>query len=132
MKVVTAAILNLNGKILIAKRKKGDTLENKWEFPGGKIEPGESPEQCLAREMLEEFGVTVQVQDFVCSSTYRYQHIEIELLAYNVRYIDGQFSLHDHQEIQWVTPSDLQAYDFAAADVPIVHKLLATKTQQFF
>ncbi|WP_236023118.1 (deoxy)nucleoside triphosphate pyrophosphohydrolase [Dictyobacter formicarum] len=125
MKTVTAAILMLNGKILIARRKKGDAPEHKWEFPGGKIEPGETPEQCLKREMMEEFGVEVEVKDFFCSAIYRYQHIEIELLAYHTVYLEGEFQLNAHAEIKWITLEELKDYDFAEADIPIAHKLYA-------
>lgn len=125
MKAVTAAILQMDGKILIAKRRKGDALENKWEFPGGKIEPGESPEQCLARELMEELGVQTQVKGFFCSSIFEYPHMKIQLLAYDVVFLSGQFYLHDHQEIRWITPEELGLYDFAEADIPIVQQLKA-------
>ena len=123
MKTVTAAIMRVDGKILIAQRKKGDALEHKWEFPGGKMEPGETPEQCLARELMEEFGIQTRVKDFFASSIFAYQHIKIELLAYDVEYLSGQFQLHDHQEIRWVPPAELDMYDFSEADIPIASKL---------
>ena len=125
MKTVTAAIMHVDGKILIARRKKGDALENKWEFPGGKLEPGETPEQCLARELREEFGIQTQIKDFFASSSFEYKHISIELLAYDVEYLSGQFHLNDHQEIQWIRPEELENYDFSEADIPIARKLKA-------
>ena len=67
---VAAAIIEKDGKILIAKRKKGSSLAGKWEFPGGKIEPGESPEECLKREMKEEFDIEALAGDFFCSSKF--------------------------------------------------------------
>ena len=70
MKQVTAAIWLENGKVLIAKRAAGDRLQNLWEFPGGKIEEGESPQDCLHREMVEEFCVNVSVGDFFGRSIY--------------------------------------------------------------
>ncbi|GER92019.1 NUDIX hydrolase [Dictyobacter vulcani] len=123
MKKVTAAILMVDGKVLIARRKKGDALAHKWEFPGGKIEPGETPEQCLTREMMEEFGVAVAVKDFFCSTVYRYQHIEIELLAYHTVYLSGEFQLNAHADMKWIPLAALNDYDFSAADIPIAHKL---------
>jgi len=123
MQQVTAALLTIDGKILIARRQKGDVLEHLWEFPGGKIEPGETPEQCLAREMLEEFGVTVEVGEFFTASIYRYQHIAIELLAYKTMYIAGNFQLFVHAEIAWVRPAELLQYTFSAADIPIAQKI---------
>ena len=123
IKKVTAAVLERDGKILIARRRKGDYLEDKWEFPGGKIEPLETPEECLRRELLEEFGVEAEIGEFICSSPFEYSHISIELLAYRVTYLSGEFLLHSHAEITWVDPSEFPDYDFAEADKPIVRVL---------
>ncbi len=123
MQRVTAAILEKKGKILIAKRKKGDYLENKWEFPGGKIEAGEPPEHCLKRELVEEFGIQTRIGEFICSSRYKYSHISIELLAYRVEYLSGEFLLNDHEEIKWILPEEFDNYDFAEADIAIVKRL---------
>ncbi len=121
---VTAAVLEKDGRVLIARRKKGDRLAHKWEFPGGKIEAGETPEICLRRELKEEFGIDVAVDGFVGRSSHRYPHGEIDLLAYRVTHLSGNFQLHDHEEILWVLPADLPSYDFSAADIPIVKLLL--------
>jgi len=121
---VTAAVLEKNGRVLIARRKKGDRQARKWEFPGGKIEAGETPEICLRRELKEEFGIDVAVDGFVGRSAHRYPHGEIDLLAYRVTHLSGNFHLHDHEEIRWVLPVDLPSYDFSAADIPIVKLLL--------
>ncbi|HAY21665.1 MAG TPA: hypothetical protein DCY27_05775 [Desulfobacterales bacterium] len=79
MKNVTAAILINDGKILIAKRGPRDKLPNKWEFPGGKIEHRETPEECLKREMQEEFQIEVMVGEFLGESVYHYNHGSIRL-----------------------------------------------------
>lgn len=118
---VTAALLKKDGKYLIAQRKVGDSLAGLWEFPGGKVEQGETPEQCLERELREEFGVKTKVKKFVAQSEYQYPHIAIRLLAYETEYISGAFQLHDHQAIAWVTVEELRNYKFAPADVPIVN-----------
>jgi len=67
---VTAAIIEKDGKVLIARRRKGSHLEGKWEFPGGKIEQKETPEECLKRELNEEFGIEAQIDEFICSNRY--------------------------------------------------------------
>jgi len=121
---VTAAVLEKDGRVLIARRKRGDRLADKWEFPGGKIEEGETPEACLRRELQEEFGIDVAVGGFVGQSCHRYPHGEIELLAYRATHLSGDFQLHDHEEIHWVHPADLHRYDVSAADIPIVKLLL--------
>lgn len=124
MTKVTAAIIEQDGKVLIARRKKDDPLKDKWEFPGGKIEPGESPEECLKRELHEELGIEAEVGEFICSSTYHYDHISIELLAYRIRGFTGNIVPVDHDEIAWVAPNDLAGYDLPAADRPVIEKLL--------
>jgi 8-oxo-dGTP diphosphatase len=121
---VAAAIIEKNGKLLLAKRKKNDPLRDKWEFPGGKIEADETPEQCLRRELQEELGISARVGAFICSSPHRYEHIAIELLAYKVVSFEGEIRPVDHDEIAWVAPADLDKYDMPAADKPIVDLLV--------
>jgi 8-oxo-dGTP diphosphatase len=116
---VTAAIIEIDGKILIAKRKKDDPLKEKWEFPGGKVETKETPEEGLVRELEEELGIKAEIRSFICSSQYKYPHISIDLLAYTVEYLSGELHANEHEEIKWVKPEDLKLYDFPAADKPI-------------
>ncbi len=130
MRIVTAAVVEAEGKVLIARRRSGGMQAGKWEFPGGKLEPGETPEECLARELLEEFGIEAEIGEFVGSSVYRYDHGAIELLAYRVARVSGEFTLHDHDEIRWVRPAQLNAFDFAPADWPIVRRLMEQVSSQ--
>jgi mutator protein MutT len=118
---VTAAILKKDGKILLARRAPNKHLAGKWEFPGGKIEAGESPEQCLARELGEEFEIVAKIGDFVCESIFHYPEANrtIRLLAYEVAYVSGDFHLSDHDKIEWSAPELLTSYDLAPADIPI-------------
>ncbi len=120
---VTAAIIERGGKFLIAKRKQGNHLENKWEFPGGKIEPEETPEACLQRELAEEFGVAVTVTNFVAQSVFDYGDRNIRLLGYSATYVSGDFQLNDHDEIRWISKEEFENYDFAPADLPLVEKV---------
>ncbi|MBI5846746.1 MAG: 8-oxo-dGTP diphosphatase MutT [Nitrospirae bacterium] len=120
---VVAAVIEEDGKVLIAKRRKGDMLAGKWEFPGGKIDPGETAEEALKRELHEELGIEAEVSDFICSSRYDYEHLSVELLAYRVKYISGDITPHVHDEVKWVLPDDLCTYDFPAANVEIVRRL---------
>lgn len=121
---VTAAILSKEGKILIAQRNSSDTLANKWEFPGGKIEEGETAEACLQRELMEEFEIQVAVGAFVGSSIYHYDHISIDLLAYKASMDSGSIILKEHSAYKWVSLDQLPEYDFAPADIPFVEKLI--------
>jgi 8-oxo-dGTP diphosphatase len=121
---VTAAILESEGKILIAKRRKGGPFGGSWEFPGGRVEPGETPETALQRELREELGIETRVGELLATSLYDSTSLSIELLAYQVSYLSGKVRLADHDEIQWVAPTKLAAYDFAAPDLPIVRAVL--------
>jgi 8-oxo-dGTP diphosphatase len=124
MRTVTAAILIRGDKVFIGQRKAGKQLENSWEFPGGKLETGETQRECLVREMREEFGVEVAVQEFFGESNYDYSHGSIRLVAYLVDWIDGEMSPVDHQDCRWVSFDDLKSYEFVPADVPFVQKLI--------
>jgi 8-oxo-dGTP diphosphatase len=123
MKTVTAAILIVNGRILIAKRRFGDRLAEKWEFPGGKVEDGETPEQCLRREMQEEFQIEVSIGQFLGESIYHYEHGSIRLLAYRTYWEGGEIISKAHEEYQWASQDQLKDYDFAPADIPFVESL---------
>ncbi len=87
MTTVTCAIIEKEGKILIARRAIDQKLAGKWEFPGGKIEDGESPEECLKRELEEEFVIQTDVGEFITSNKHHYDHISIELLAFHATHL---------------------------------------------
>ena len=120
---VTAAILIKDNRLLIAQRKSKDRLPNKWEFPGGKVEIDETPEECLKREMKEEFGIDVTVREFLGESVYHYDHISIRLLAYRTFWNTGELKIKAHQSIEWVTINQIGEFDFAPADILFVEKL---------
>ena len=124
MKSVTAAILIKEDKILIAKRSSADRLAGKWEFPGGTVEDGETPEQCLKREMKEEFDIDVTVGDYFSESTYSYSHGQIRLLAYKTYWIAGDMQSKVHDDYQWVRITELSNYDLAPADIPIAREVM--------
>jgi len=123
MKKVAAAVIEKDGKILVAQRK-GGALAGKWEFPGGKLEPGETPEQCLARELREEFDIEARIGAFICASRFEYKHISIELLAYRAAHVSGEFRLNDHARIAWVAPAELRGYDLSSADIPVAEAVI--------
>ena len=122
---VTAAILVKDRKILIAKRKPEDKQPDKWEFPGGKIEAGESARECLKREMQEEFGIDVRVGKFLGESIYHYPHGSIRLLGYLAEWQAGYLALKDHADYAWTQCDRLDEFDFAPADLPFVQRLIS-------
>lgn len=113
---VTAAIIVNDGKFLLAQRKIGGTLELKWEFPGGKIEDNETPEECLRRELFEEFKVIATIGSFLDSVVYHYEKFVIQLLAYEVKLLSDISVLNSHEKIEWVELTKLGTYDLAPAD----------------
>ena len=125
---VTAAVIEKDGKILIAKRRKSDRMGGKWEFPGGKLDIGETPEACLKRELREELGIEAEVGDFVCSCKFRYFQVPLELLVYRASHISGEITALEHDDIKWVLPSDLKDYDFVKADIKVIDKLFGERT----
>jgi 8-oxo-dGTP diphosphatase len=120
---VTAAIWIEAGRVLIARRRPGVSQAGLWEFPGGKVRPGETPEACLAREIEEELGVRVAVEGFFAESVHAYAEQTIRLLAYRVRATGGTPTLNDHAELRWVSPRELGRYLFCPADLPFVRRL---------
>lgn len=124
MQTVTAAVMEKDGRILIAQRCRGDHLQHKWELPGGKLEPGETPEQCLKRELREEFDIETEIGEFVGSSEYHYRHISIRLMVFRAYHVSGELNAREHETIEWVLPSELKGYDFSEADKPIIQTLI--------
>ncbi|EHQ90867.1 (deoxy)nucleoside triphosphate pyrophosphohydrolase [Desulfosporosinus youngiae] len=123
IKEVTAAVILKDNCVLIAQRSAGDKLAGKWEFPGGKTEPGETPQECLKREIKEELEVDIEVLNFFAESIYTYQSGTIKLMAFWCKWIAGDLTLKVHSKIVWVKRSELNLYDFAPADIPLAEKL---------
>lgn len=124
---VTAAILIENGRVLIARRRPGAAQAGLWEFPGGKVRPGESPEHCLERELQEELGIRIAVEGFFGESVHAYEDRTIRLLGYRVRKEGGEMALNDHAALAWVALADLGRYRFCPADLPFVEQLRKIK-----
>ena len=123
MIIVTAAIMERNGKIFIAKRSSNSRLPNKWEFPGGKVDAGETPEECLTRELYEEFEIIVAVGNFFAESVYQYEQKTIRLMAFQVITDADITTMNAHDDLRWVTVEELLDYDLAPADVPIAKEI---------
>lgn len=119
-----AAIIKDENRLLIAKRHSKDPLGGKWEFPGGKIEPGETPQECLVREIKEELGVEVKIGPFYDDNVYSSQDHDIHLLFYWAGIINGEVIPVVHDDLKWTTIEELANFDFAPADIPIVKRLM--------
>ncbi len=126
---VTAAIILKDDKVLIGRRKPGLRHAGKWEFPGGKVEPGEGPRTCLRRELKEELNICVEVGDAFADNVYDYQRGSVHLTAFWVKWVGGNLKATDHDRIAWVSPGNLGAYDLLPADIPFARKL-ADRTER--
>lgn len=125
IKDVVAAMLFKDRKVLIAQRAEHDPLAGLWEFPGGKVEAGESPEESLIRETREEFCIDIAVGRFYASSIYPYEKGTIRLLAYFCSHTGGVLKSTVHNKYEWVEVKDLNQFVFAPADRPLVEELLS-------
>ncbi len=130
---VTAAIIEKEGKVLAARRKAGSHLAGYWELPGGKLEEGETPEECLRRELAEEFKIDSIIGLFVGESIYDYGAEVIRLMAYLVEHVEGEFKLIDHDDLRWLSFNELNEVNWAPADIPLVeqYKALASTSEYY-
>jgi mutator protein MutT len=122
---VVAALIQQDGRILICRRRRDDSFPLKWEFPGGKIKPGESPAQALTRELKEELGVSSTVQREIYSTRHRYaEHAEeIELLFFAAELHGPSPCNLAFEKFEWADPSRLPEYDFLPADRELIQQI---------
>ncbi|MFJ7371910.1 (deoxy)nucleoside triphosphate pyrophosphohydrolase [Lysinibacillus capsici] len=123
--VVGAIIENEQQEIFCALRNPQMVLANYWEFPGGKIEQGETPKQALSREILEEFNCTIQVGKQVAVTLHEYEQFFVHLETYKASIIKGTPQILEHAEARWVPRNQLLDLPFAPADLPSIQKLMA-------
>jgi 8-oxo-dGTP diphosphatase len=121
--VVTAAVIEREGRILIARRRDGH-LAGWWEFPGGKVEPGEGLAECLIRELWEELGIQVEVLAPLTLVEHVYPGKKVRLHAFRCRWLGGEPKTNEHDRIAWVLPEELGAFSLAPADLPIAAEVL--------
>lgn len=128
MKLVTAAIIQRDGKILICQRTKHQAMPLKWEFPGGKIEDGERATEALRRELEEELGIAARIGDEVARIRHQYKSGgAVDLRFFLVREYEGELENRIFRDLQWVDRRDLPRYDFLEADLKLVQDIAAGK-----
>ena len=122
-KYIAAAVIEIDGKFLIAQRAKQDKLFGLWEFPGGKVEEGETLEECLKRELFEELDIHAHVGEYFCTSTFIHNNFMYDMCVFKVYSYDRQIKLNEHSAIAWVTSAELSNYNYPDPDLPIIAML---------
>ena len=120
---VAAALIIQDRKIFVARRKDAGELALKWEFPGGKLEEGESGEEAIVREIREELSVGISVQRHFMQVTHQYNSFFLTMEAYLCTLEEGTIILTEHVDSAWITADELDGIDWAAADIPIAEEL---------
>jgi 8-oxo-dGTP diphosphatase len=121
---VTCAIIEREGLVLAAQRGEAMSMPLKWEFPGGKVHGGESREDCLVRELLEELNVLVNIRHPMTPVKYDYDVFSITLHPFICAIAGGDIILHEHKAIKWLAPAELPTLDWAEADIPVISEYL--------
>jgi 8-oxo-dGTP diphosphatase len=123
--VVAAALIDADGRVLLAERPAGKSMAGLWEFPGGKVEPGEKPETSLIRELREELGITVKEECLApfAFASHGYEKFHLLMPLYLCRRWEGIVQPQEGQRIVWVRPLDMANYPVPPADVPLVAQL---------
>ena len=119
---VVAAVVVRQGQILATQRGYGD-YENWWEFPGGKVEPGESPEQALVREIHEELNAAIEVGDYLCTAEYDYPTFHLSMRCYLCCLVDEGFELLEHHAARWLDAATIDDVQWLPADVQVVEAI---------
>lgn len=120
---VVAGFLKKEGRILVGQRPENNSLAGLWEFPGGKIELGESPEEALARELSEELGIEAEIGELKLSVTHSYNDVGIVILFYEVLYWKGQPKAKHHLMLEWIYPEELKERSIPEANKKVLHKI---------
>ena len=121
---VVAALVKRDGRFMICQRPENKSRPLLWEFPGGKVEAGETKEEALARECREELAIELEVGKMFADSTFVYPDISVHLSLFEAKIVRGEPKLLEHRDIRWITPEEAHLFEFSPADVPFVEKLI--------
>ncbi|WP_206922780.1 (deoxy)nucleoside triphosphate pyrophosphohydrolase [Alicyclobacillus suci] len=124
VRVVAAIIINDKQEVLCALRSQAMSLPGLWEFPGGKIEPEETPQAALVREIAEELGCNIEVANLVAEVTHQYPNIIVNLSTYHARIVRGKPIAKEHEKLVWMPLNELKSLAWAPADIPTVEILV--------
>ena len=124
---VVAAIIIKDNKILIGKRASFESLPGWWEFPGGKPEKGESNEEVIRREVMEELGIKTQVVELIANYKHKFSGNVYDLWFYKTKIIKGQIKLNAHDKLAWVDPNNYSKFKLLPGDIPVLEKILSKR-----
>jgi len=128
---VVAGLIWQAGRVLICQRRRGNTHELKWEFPGGKVEPGETYEESLRRELHEELGIEAEIGPERYRTSHRYPgQYTVHLIFFDIAVFRGQLDNHVFEQIRWATPADLPTFDFLDGDAELIARLSRSHSPQ--
>jgi 8-oxo-dGTP diphosphatase len=125
--VVACALIDADGRVLLAQRPEGKAMAGLWEFPGGKVEAGELPEQCLTRELKEELAITIREPCLapLTFASHSYPDFHLLMPLYVCRRWEGTITALEGQKLAWVRPNRLRDYEMPPADIPLISHLMA-------
>ena len=123
--VVTGAIIQEGETFLIGRRGPNEKSPGMWEFPGGKLEEGESLQDCIKRELKEELSIDADIGALYCSYTYTYPHVSYELYFYKITSFKGEPIKSAHDKLEWERLENFNKYDFLPGDDPVIEKLIS-------
>ncbi len=124
---VVGAVIFRNGKILAAQRKNESKLGGLWEFPGGKIEPNESPRDALTREINEELEAEIEIHEEICTTVYEYDFATIKLTTFRCTIRTDILTLNEHQDAKWLNTDDIYSVTWAPADIPTINAIIGAE-----
>ena len=127
MTEVVAALIWQGERFMICQRPENKARPLLWEFVGGKVEPGETKEQALIRECQEELNITLAVDGEFMDALHEYPDILVHLTVFNATILKGVPEKLEHNDIKWITPSEISSYEFCPADVEILNKIIESK-----
>ena len=125
--VSAVALIDRDGRVLLAQRPEGKPMAGLWEFPGGKIEPNESPRDALTREINEELEAEIEIHEEICTTIYEYDFATVKLTTFRCTIQTDILTLNEHQDAKWLNTDDIYSVTWAPADIPTINAIIGAE-----